>query len=149
MDFTTKHNDLIYGALDIFLDNDSPELVARDGDSISFVTKLGSHGRILVNERQGWDVVVGEDLIYTIENEVYLLIHTRENAPALERYVEKVSEIYQHNLQDKSKILLESIIKGIVKLLQENKINLDIDLQVGPVLIKKGQIFNNYNISLN
>lgn len=149
MDFTTKHNDLIYGALDIFLDDDSPELVGRDGDNISFVTKLGSHGKILVNENQGWDVVVGEDLIYTIENEVYLLIHTRENAPSLERYVEKVSEIYQHNLQDKSKILLESIIKGIVKLLQENKINLDMDLQVGPVLIKKGQIFNNYNISLN
>jgi len=149
MDFTSKHNDLIYGALDIFIENDSPELVAREGNKVSFVTRLGSHGKIIEDDIKGWNVMLGDDVVYTIEEEVYSLIHTRENAPSLEDYLKKVSEIYDHNLQDKSKILLESIIEGIVKLLKENKISLGVDLQVGSFLIKKGQIFNNYNISLN
>ena len=41
MEFTKKHNDLVYGALEVFLEKDSPSLVAReDGGKISFGLSL-------------------------------------------------------------------------------------------------------------
>ena len=48
MEFTKKHNDLVYGALEVFLDKDSPSVVAREDDgNISFITVLGINGAII------------------------------------------------------------------------------------------------------
>ena len=47
MEFTARNNDLMYGALEVFLEHDSPILVARELDhTISFSTVLGQDGRI-------------------------------------------------------------------------------------------------------
>ena len=44
MEFTLKHTDLIYSALDIILDGDGVNLVLRDKDLILFRTDNGHKG---------------------------------------------------------------------------------------------------------
>jgi len=52
-------------------------------------------------------------------------------------------------LQDKSKILIETIIRGLAKLIVDQKVSVGVDVQLGPVLIKKTDDIGNIKILLN
>ncbi len=130
MRFTQKHNDLIYGALGIFLEDDLPDIVSREPDSIHFVTVLGRHGDIVKNMDNNWDILIDKNIVYTIESEIFAIIKQQENAPEINDFAKSLEELAmsQKILQDKSKILLNILIKGVAK-----------------VLIEKNTIMSQYN----
>lgn len=147
MEFTNTYNDLMYGALDVFLESDSPHLIAHIGGGIEFTTKLGHHGFIEKNEIGDWDINLEGSLVYTIEKEVFEIITRQEKAPALDNLIIELSDLYQKELGDRSKILLENIIQGIGYLMINGKAKADVDVQFGPYFIKSngdgGQIIMN------
>ena len=150
MEFTKKHNDLVYGALEVFLEKDSPSLVAReDGGKISFATVLGYNGLISPEDDGSATISVEGEHYYSIEKEVYELIDSREETPEVESLLENLSTIHKMKLQDKSKILVETIIRGLAKLIVDQKVSVDVDVQLGPVLIKKTDDIGNVKILLN
>ncbi len=150
MEFTTRNNDLIYGALEVFLEHDSPLLVAREeNQTVSFSTVLGHDGKIQPLDNGDWEIVLEGDLFYTIEKEVYDLINLQENTPPVEELLETLSEVHKHKLQDKSKILVETIIRGLARLILDQKIDVGVDLKLGPFLISKNGKIGNVKIVLN
>lgn len=150
MEFTKKYNDLVYGALEVFLENDSPALVAREDDgAISFYTILGLNGSIVKNEEGGANILLEGEEYYKIEKEVYDLIDYQRDAPEIEYLLEELAIIHQMNLQKKSKILVETIIRGLAKLIMDQKVSSSVDIQIGPVLIKNTSNMGNLKILLN
>ena len=149
MEFTREHNDLIYGALDIFLEKDSPAIVARDSEVISFSTVLGSSGSIEVDSNGDWDIILDGNKYYKIEKEVYSVIDYSKKAPPVEDLLETLSALYKKKLQDRSKILIEMIIRGLAKLIMDDKISVDVDVQFGHTLIAKTNNIGNVKIVLN
>jgi hypothetical protein len=150
MEFTSKNKDLIYGALEVFLEHDSPLLVAREGEkNICFSTVLGHDGRIEPMENGDWQISIEGNPFYTIEKEVYDLINLQEDAPPVEDLLDILADVHKHKLQDKSKILVEVIIRGIARLIIDQKIDVGVDLQLGPFLIKRNGEIGNIKILLN
>lgn len=150
MEFTKRHNDLVYGALEVFLEKDSPSLVARDeSGEISFATVLGYNGIISPKEDGSATISLEGESYYIIEKEVYDLIDPREETPDVESLLENLSTIHKMKLQDKSKILVETIIRGLAKLIVDQKVSVGVDVQLGPVLIKKTDDIGNVKILLN
>lgn len=150
MEFTKKHNDLVYGALEVFLEKDSPASVAREeGDVISFSTILGLNGTIVKNEEGGANILLEGEDYYKIEKEVFDLIDYQSDAPKIESLLEELSIIHQMDLQKKSKILVETIIRGLAKLIVDQKVSVGIDVQLGPVLITNTGNMGNLKILLN
>ena len=150
MEFTKKHNDLVYGALEVFLEKDSPSLVAReDNGVISFSTILGLNGTIIKNEEGGANILLDGEYYYKIEKEVYDLIDYQIDAPEIESLLEELAIIHQMDLQKKSKILVETIIRGLAKLIVDQKVSVGVDVQLGPVLITNIGNMGNLKILLN
>lgn len=150
MEFTQRHNDLIYGALEVFLEKDSPSLVAREEDGlISFSTVLGLSGVIEKGEDGSANVFLEGQKYYEIEKEVFHLIENRDEAPEVESLLEELAIIHQMELQERSKILIETIIRGLAKLIVDQKVTVGVDIQLGPVLIKNTDDMGNLKILLN
>ena len=138
MNFTSKHNDLMYGALEVFLEKDSPLLVGRDGDTIEFSTILGNHGVLSENSDGEWDILLEDEIVYTTEREIFDLIASeREDTdPDLDKLLLELSDLYKKDLRNKSKILLETLIQGIGYLIVIGKAKSEMDLQFGPHFVK-------------
>lgn len=150
MEFTARNNDLIYGALDVFLEHDTPILVARETDqTVSFSTLLGHDGKIEPLENGDWQIILEGDHFYTIEKNVFDLISFHENTPPVEELLENLAEMHRSNLQEKSKILVETIIRGLARLIIDQKIKADVDIQLGPFLIARNGEIGNVKIVLN
>jgi acylphosphatase len=150
MEFTQRHNDLIYGALEVFLEKDSPSLVAREEDGlISFSTVLGLNGVIEREEDGSANVFLEGQKYYEIEKEVFHLLENRNEAPEVESLLEELAIIHQMELQERSKILIETIIRGLAKLIVDQKVTVGVDIQLGPVLIKNTDDMGNVKILLN
>ena len=113
MEFTLKHTDLIYSALDIILDGDGVNLVLRDKDLILFRTDNGNKGVVLKAEDGNMEVIVGGKSVYFIEKEVYRILNYQSKIPPLEIFTPLLINLYHKNLQPKSKILVGSLLKGI------------------------------------
>jgi hypothetical protein len=136
MEFTSKYNDLMYGALDVFLEHDSPLIIGRELDRIEFSTRLGNHGIIEKNQTGNWDIIVNGSVVYTIENFIFEVINRKEMALEIDDFLEELSTIYEKDLDDKSKILIESIVQGIAYLIMNGIVKSSLDLQFGPHFIK-------------
>ena len=150
MEFTAKNNDLIYGALEVFLEHDSTILVAREEDhTVSFSTVLGQDGKIEPLSSGDWEIILEGNSFYTIEKEIFDLISLQENTPPVETLLENLAELHRRNLQDKSKILVETIIRGLARLIIDQKIVADVDIQLGPFLIARNGEIGNVKIVLN
>jgi hypothetical protein len=86
---------------------------------------------------------------YKIEKEVYDLIDYQIDAPEIESLLEELAIIHQMDLQKKSKILVETIIRGLAKLIVDQKVSVGVDVQLGPVLITNIGNMGNLKILLN
>lgn len=136
MEFTNRNTDLMYGALEVFLETDSPVLVGREGDNIEFSTLLGNHGTVVRNEDNEWDILIDDDVVYTMEDEVFNLINRENTAPDIDDLLVELSDLYGKDLRDKSKILLKTIIQGLGYLITNGKAKSGMDLQFGPHFVK-------------
>jgi hypothetical protein len=150
MEFTERHNDLIYGALEVFLENDSPSIVAReDNGLISFSTILGLNGVIEKSKDGSANVFLDGQKYYAIEKEVFGIMENRNDTPSVESLLEELAIIHQMELQERSKILIETIIRGLSKLIVDQKVNAGVDIRLGSVLIKHTNNIGNIKILLN
>lgn len=131
MEFTLKHTDLIYSALDIILEGDVVNLVLRDSDLILFRTDNGINGVVLKTESGDRDVIVNEECIYTIEKEVYKILSYGSSIPPLEVFTPILINLYYQDLQHKSKILVGRILEGITQMVISEIISVNLDKNFG------------------
>ena len=133
MEFTLKHTDLIYSALDIILDGDETNFVLRDSDLILFKTDKGIKGVVLKTESGDRDVIINEQCVYTIEKEVYKILSYGPTIPPLEVFTPMLINLYYQDLQHKSKILVGRILEGITQMVISKIISVNLDKNFGPL----------------
>ena len=126
-----KHLDLLYSALDIFLDDDSTEIIIRDEQLVLFKTTLGNKGAILSNRDGNKSIMIGEKVVYIIEKNVFELISYGVNVPPIEVYLPRLILVWQSNIQPKSKILVGKIIKGLSQMTMSGILHVDLESDYG------------------
>ncbi len=135
MGFTKVHTDLMYSALDHFLETDTPVLIFREEMGISFETVLGRQGLIVPNEMGNWDIFLDNNKIYEIEKEVYSIITHEGNSPPIDEYMNKLKNLSNFSIKEKSKKFVNMTKSGIEFLAFHGKINLKDDFTYGPFMV--------------
>lgn len=102
-------------ALELFLGEVVTD-VETDVDDIKFETYSGFSGTLCQNAVGNWDIWIGEEVIYEIESEVFLLVEHNNDKELFELY-EYVKELDINLLKHKSKLFVNIIQKSIQKLL--------------------------------
>jgi hypothetical protein len=146
---TKPKKDLVVLALNTFIEVDSPIHVERIGDGIIFQTVLGNSGVIRKHINQDWGVYINEELVYSIEDQVFDILYNSENAPDIDEYTSKLKEVYSTQLQEKSKVFVGWIIEGIMKMAMSGQIKIHQDLQHGPFVFLNSNNLGDQNIILN
>jgi hypothetical protein len=141
--------DLAFLAIDSFIGEDSPSLMEKDKGFIYFETVLGNKGKVQQNSLKSWDVYLNDQIVYSIENQVFGILYNSENAPEINEYTSKLKEVYESELQEKSKVFVGWIIEGIMKMVLSGKLEINQDLQHGPFVFLKNNNFGDQNIILN
>lgn len=149
MGFTRVHTDLMFSALDFFLEDDTPIRIFREDIGISFETSKGNSGIIFPNLKGNWDVVVEGLKVYEIENEVYFLITHEGNTLPVDEYIERLKQISISELQEKSKKFITMTKRGIEFLALQGKINLKRDFSYGPYFVFKDKFGNKRILIMN
>ena len=122
-----RHLDLLYSALDIFLEDDSTDVIIRDEQLVLFRTTLGLRGAILSNKDGNKSIMIGETVVYTIEKSVFELISYGVDVPPIEVYLPRL----MMDIQPKSKILVGRIIKGLSQMIISGIISVDFESDYG------------------
>jgi len=135
MGFTQVHTDLMFSALDCFLEGDSPIRIFRNELGISFETTLGNYGLIVPNQEGNWDILINEIPVYEIEEEVFSIITHEGNAPSIDTYMEKLNQARLSPLKEKSKKFVDMTKKGIEFLALHGKISLSESFVYGPFFV--------------
>jgi hypothetical protein len=135
MGYTQIHTDLMFTALDYFIEDDTPVKVFRDDLGISFETILGNQGLVVPNEDGNWDIILNNSKIYEIENEIYGIITHEGNSPSINEYMKLLKEVSSMEIKDKSRGFLNLTLGGIGILAVHGKIKLDTSLVYGPYLL--------------
>jgi hypothetical protein len=135
MGFTEIHTDLMYSALDYFIEHDKAVRIFRDNLGISFETELGNHGLVIPNLSGDWDVFLEDQKVYEIEKEVYSVITHRENSIPIEDYIKKLREVLNLRIKDKSRSFVETTISAIEIMVIHGRISLKNDFKFGPLFI--------------
>jgi hypothetical protein len=126
-----RHLDLLYSALDIFLEDDSTDVIIRDEQLVLFRTTLGLRGAILSNKEGNKSIMIGETIVYTIEKRVFELVSYGVDVPPIEVYLPRLMMVWQSDIQPKSKILVGRIIKGLSQMIISEIINVDFESKYG------------------
>ena len=126
-----RHLDLLYSALDIFLEDDSTDIIIRDEQLVLFKTTLGFRGAILSNREGNKSIMIGETVVYTIEKSVFDLISYGVDVPPIEVFLPRLIMVWQSDIQPKSKILVGRIIKGLSQMIISGIINVDLESNYG------------------
>jgi hypothetical protein len=146
---TEAKKDLVLLALETFIGDDSPLFIERIGEKLLFQTVLGNSGKIEQNNKLDWDVFVNENLVYSIENQVFNILYNSENAPEINEYTIELKKVYSTQLQQKSKVFVGWIIEGILRMAMNQKIKIQEDIQFGPFLFLGNDNLGRKNIILN
>lgn len=149
MGFTHVHTDLMFSALDHFLEDDTPVLIFRDDLGVSFETELGNFGLVIPNEQGNWDILINNSKIYEIENEVYSIITHEGNAPAIDEYMKSLKELISSPIKERSKEFVKMTKDGITILATIGKIDLGESFSYGPFFIFVDKHGNKSRIILN
>lgn len=132
MGFTYVHTDLMFSALDHFLESDSPVRIFRDNLGISFETALGNFGLVIQNERGNWDIFVNNSKVYEIENEIYSIITHEGNAPEIKEYMKSLKELSSSGVKNKSQEFVSITRESLIFLAAMGKIDLGESFLAGP-----------------
>jgi hypothetical protein len=134
-----KHLDLLYSALDLFLEDDSTDVIIRDEQLVLFRTTLGLKGAILSNQKGDKSIMIGNEVVYTIERSVFDLISYGVNVPPIEVYLPRLIMTWQSDIQPKSKILIGKIIKGLSQMIISGILNVDFESEFGKFTFQSEQ----------
>lgn len=146
---TEAKKDLFILALDTFIGEDSPVYVERIGKGIIFETVLGNSGVVRKTHNKDWGVYINNELVYSIEDQVFEILYNSENAPDIDEYTSMLKEVYSTELQEKSKVFVGWIIEGIMKMAMSGQIKIHQDLQHGPFVFLSNNNLGDQNIILN
>ncbi len=135
MGFTNIHTDLMFSALDHFLETDTPARIFRDDLGVSFETELGNYGLVIPNKDGNWDILVNNSKIYEIENEVYSIITHEGNAPSIDEYMECLKTLISSPIKEQSKEFVRMTREGLVILATMGKVDLGESFSYGPFFV--------------
>jgi hypothetical protein len=135
MGFTNIHTDLMFSALDHFLETDTPARIFRDDLGVSFETELGNYGLVIPNKDGNWDILVNNSKIYEIENEVYSIITHEGNAPSIDEYMKCLKTLISSPIKEQSKEFVRMTREGLVILATMGKVDLGENFSYGPFFV--------------
>jgi hypothetical protein len=135
MGFTNIHTDLMFSALDHFLETDTPARIFRDDLGVSFETELGNYGLVIPNKDGNWDILVNNSKIYEIENEVYSIITHEGNAPSIDEYMKCLKTLISSPIKEQSKEFVRMTREGLVILATMGKVDLGESFSYGPFFV--------------
>ena len=135
MGFTNIHTDLMFSALDHFLETDTPVRIFRDDLGVSFETELGNYGLVIPNKDGNWDILVNDSKIYEIENEVYSIITHEGNAPSIDEYMKCLKTLISSPIKEQSKEFVRMTREGLVILATMGKVDLGESFSYGPFFV--------------
>ena len=135
MGFTQVNTDLMFSALDHFLETDSPVRIFRDDLGVSFETELGNYGLVIPNKDGNWDILVNNSKIYEIENEVYSIITHEGNAPSIDEYMKCLKTLISSPIKEQSKEFVRMTREGLVILATMGKVDLGESFSYGPFFV--------------
>jgi hypothetical protein len=117
-------------AIELFLGIELETIIEGEDGAYYFVTSDGRSGAMAENFVGNWDIWIDDDVVYCVENElVPLLSHHNDNY--LFDLYSYATEIKDIELQERSKMFLDIVIKSIEKILLAGRLPLDGSAIVG------------------
>lgn len=110
-------------AIELFLGEHLVEMTRAD-DVIEFITITGHLGQMVPNFSGNWDIWVGEEVVYEVENELEPLLNHYNDKDLINLY-EYARKIDQDQLKFKSRQFLNIVQGSIEKILVAGSLPLD------------------------
>lgn len=124
-------NTLVKTALQLFVGNPIKVVSKFDG-SIVFTTDKGVSGLVEKNlTGECWDIWVGEEVIYEIEDDILSIMEHNGNDESLFDLYNYVKTVDYNSLKDKSKLFLDIVKNSIENLLLNHLMPIEGEAQVG------------------
>jgi len=87
--------------------------VKMEEDSVIFKTEVGAEGFISKNSKGDWDITIGNEVIYEVEDELLGALIPSKGRMQIDDYYEKLNGLLSGNLKYRSKALVIQIIKTL------------------------------------
>ena len=110
--------------------------ISLEGDDFIFKTLLGENGILKEDITGNWSIKIGQDLVYTIEKDIFNVLINPDKKSSLEDYIDILNDLFNNkDISYRSRLL----VVNIMKFLEEYIISSDFvpkkSLRIGPLLI--------------
>ncbi len=110
--------------------------ISLEGDDFIFKTLLGENGILKEDITGNWSIKIGQELVYTIEKDIFNVLINPDKKSSLEDYVDILNDLFNNkDISYRSRLL----VVNIMKFLEEYIISSDFvpkkSLRIGPLLI--------------
>ena len=110
--------------------------ISLQGDNFIFKTLLGENGILGEDTTGNWSIKIGQELVYTIEKDIFNVLINPDKKSSLEGYLDILNNLFNNkDISYRSRIL----VVNIIKFLEEYIINSDFvpkkSLRIGHFLI--------------
>jgi len=86
--------------------------ISSNGNDLSFKTFLGEIGLLSENIKGDWNIVIGGEVVYRIEKDVFNALVNPDDKRSLEDYVEILDDLYNSpDVSYRSRVLVINILK--------------------------------------
>jgi hypothetical protein len=110
--------------------------ISLDGEDFIFKTLLGENGILKEDITGNWNIEIGQELVYTIEKDIFNVLINPDKKSSLEDYIDILNDLFNNkDISYRSRLL----VVNIMKFLEEYIISSDFipkkSLRIGPLLI--------------
>lgn len=110
--------------------------ISLEGDDFIFKTLLGENGILKEDITGNWSIKIGQELVYTIEKDIFNVLINPDKKSSLEDYIDILNDLFNNkDISYRSRLL----VVNIMKFLEEYIISSDFvpkkSLRIGPLLI--------------
>ena len=131
-----KHpQDILTPVIEFFVGSDVIELERKE-DHVEFITSWGYEGQLIKNVFGNWDIKIGDEVVYEIEEELYsILVPANKQRPAASYYSELKHLRESKELKHRSISLVNQIIFSLEFLILNANVILENPVEVSPFYI--------------
>jgi hypothetical protein len=129
---------LVKTALRLFV-GDVISDVSKFDDVLVFRTENGLSGMVEKNQIGEWEIWIGEDVIYSIEEDIFSIMDHDGGDESLFKLYKDIKVIDRYELKDKSKLFLDIVKQAVENLLLNSRLPLVGSTNIGStqVIYKK------------
>ena len=132
---TLSQNLALYPLLQHYIGSQVTSIIPNQ-TYLSFNTLLGERGELHMEDNGDWRIIIGSEIIDTIESEVFKTLISPDAKIKIEEYLDLLKSLgTQENISYRSRVLVQQILK----VLEDYVVNSDYVpkrmIQVGPFII--------------